>query len=250
MLTVLQASINGSMTPSKSLPVSPKLTLGQEESFDCSTTRISPPPAPQRITSPLLLPTNLPGDAVIEEDDEEWNEEKSDSIGTDSVITRPNLNQQEQQDGSKGKTTTTRSGKITEFDYRLDDPGHPRRQQQTAVIKPISTLLVPNELSVFGPSSSMKPSHKIRQMMITREGGRGLGPNICLERKEKMVTARTFEQFHGRRRRQRQTTEGGPRTGTGTRDDDGCLKDTFSNDPKKDDTWTQFDSRDFHTRGW
>ena len=194
MLTVLQAFINGIMTPSKLRPISPKLTHGQEQSFDCPTIRIVPPPAPQRIISPLLLPSYLPEDAVIEEDDEEWDEGKSDSIGgsTDSVITRPNPNQQEQQDGSKGKTTTT-SGKITDFNCLLDDPGHSRRQQQTAVIKPISSLLIPNELSVFGPSSRMKPFHKIRQIMITREGGRGLGPNRAREHQASTCTINICE---------------------------------------------------------
>ena len=258
MLTVLQAFINGKMRPSKSRPAPPQLTLEQGESFDCSNICIVPPPDPQQIISPLLLPKYLPEHAITdEEDEEEWDEERSNSICgspdslitdsvitdsdiTDSVITHPNSHQQEQQDGSKGKRTKTR-GKIT---FNRLDPGHPRRQQQTS----ISRLLIPNEVSVFGPASKMKPSHKIRHIMKLKEGGDGVGPSIRWERNQTNGTALASEQFHRRRRRQRQTIEGGPSTGMGTRDDDESLKDVFSEDSMKDEA--QADPLDFHTRGW
>lgn len=129
---------------------------------------------------------------------------ESDSFGTNTV-TRLDHH------GNYG----TAIGK-TEFDYG----SNPRRQ--TGPIKAISALLVPNELSVFGPSSRIKSSHKIRQRMMTRELSGGLGPNVSWERKEKRVTARAFEKF-GRRQPEC------PRTGG-----DGCLKDTFSDELDRD----------------
>ena len=57
---------------------------------------------------------------------------------------------------------------------------------------PISNLMVPNELSGFGPSSKIKPSHKIRQKMMTREFKGGLGPHVNWERKEKSVRLKSM----------------------------------------------------------
>ena len=96
--------------------------------------------------------------------------------------------------------------------------------------------MVPNELSVFGPSSKIEPSHKIRQRVMRREFKGGLDPHVNWERKEKRRTARAFEEYGRGRRRQT--------------DDDDCLKETLSDDPERDDAWNQFDPMDYNAGGW
>lgn len=203
------------MTPSKSRPASPKLTLGPEEVFDHAT-RIAPP-APHRLISslPANLPMNLPEHAIDEDEEEEG------SFGA-NTITRHNKNGDKETSGKAG----------------LDRDSNPRRRP--GPIKSSSAIQIPTE-KVFGSSSrpsGIKTTHKICRRMLKREFNSGFGPNVSWERKEKQGNACACEGFA------RRQTES-PRTG----DDGRRSKDVFSDDDERE-IWSQIDALDYHARGW
>lgn len=257
----------------KSRPASRKLTIGEEEGFNWSTCTAPPQPSPSPSPSPSPPPrisssppsSNhlLPEHAIENDDNDNDNEEEekdddgddddeSDSFSTDT-LTSPS-----QDDGkTSDETGSGKPAPAPTRDFSFNFSRRHRQQSGPAIIKPTSALMVSNELSVFGPSSGIEPSHTIRQRMMTREFRGGLGPNIGWERKEKRMMARAHEHFFGRCRCHRRclhrgdggvTEEGPPRRTTEGEND--CLKDTLVSDHDHACNNQFVDAMDYHARGW
>lgn len=173
-------------------------------------------------------------DSAVFEDNED--EEECDSFVTDSII---GPKQQDQDDEDAAGQPTEADGS---FDYSRRQSGPPFKQPP-----PVSNLMAPNALSVFGPTSTVEPPHQIRQRMMTRDFKHGLDHHVNWERRASMKTVRAFAERTSRLNRHNQTTEGGP----GDVDDDGdYLEEPSSDDLDKDEVWHQFDPLDYNARGW
>lgn len=172
--------------------------------------------------------------AVFEDDEDE---EECDSVVTDSII---GPKQQDQDDEDAAGQPTEADGT---FDYSRRQIGPPFKQPP-----PVSNLMAPNALSVFGTSTVASP-HQIRQRMRMREF-RHLGQHVNWERRASMKTVRAFAERTRRLNRRNQTAEGGPKTGGDVAVDGDYLEGSSSNDLDKDAVWHQFYPLDYNARGW
>ncbi len=186
-------------------------------------------------------------DSAVFEDDEDEEEcdfavfeddEDEEECDTDSII---GPKQQDQDDEDAAGQPTEADGS---FDYSRRQSGPPFKQPP-----PVSNLMAPNALSVFG-TSTVEPPHQIRQRMMTREFRHGLGKHVNWERRASMKTVRAFAERTRRLDRRNQTAEGGPKTGGDVAVDGDYLEGSSSNDLDKDEVWHHFDPLDYNARGW
>lgn len=228
-----KASINQNVASPKGRPASPKLTIGEVAHYSTSVA----PSSPDRITT-TPVPMDAPVQGIIEVNVEEnppefaIDDDEEDEIDDDSDSDIDSLSSIETVIGPKqnGKNNEAAATKF-EYDFKS------RRPVEPASTRPVSTLMDPNELGVFGPSTRVEPPHIIRQK-ITVRNLKGLGPHVAWERKVQRRTVRAFEE----RERRRYQTEG-PRAGV----DDA---DYLEGEPERDDTWNQIDPMDYNASGW
>lgn len=274
------------MAPPKSSPALPKLTIKEEEETVSNPIICTVPDRPRRITCgpptspPEHIVDNTPqqviehvidqvpdhatqhvideedededkSDSAVFEDDED--EEECDSFVTDSIIGHKQQDQDDEKENEARAAAVAAAavaiGQPTEadggFDYSRRQSGPPFKQRP-----PVSNLMAPNALSVFGPTSTVEPPHQIRQRMMTRDFKHGLGHHVNWERRVSMKTVRAFAERTRRLNRRKQTAEGGPKTGGDVDDDGDFLEESSSDDLDKDEVWHQFDPLDYNARGW